>query len=104
MKETSTIDALKIFLNGFMRLHLVIFIIITVGGLIFAVQTLNNIMEVKPNSSSTSISSNNSSNTNSNYKTIFDQTIVNKMSNFERSSSNSSYNVLPSGRTNPFSE
>jgi len=76
------------------RFNVTIFIVIVVGILVFCILILNGIMNKPPDI-------NNDSNTST---TKFDQTTINRLNKFKTSSENSSNQVLPSGRINPFSE
>ena len=78
------------------RLNVTLFIVIVVGGLIYSILILTNILQLSPSSSSSSTSQTTS--------TQFDQTTINNIKKLKASSDNSTAPALPSGRTNPFSE
>jgi len=77
------------------RYSLTIFIVITVGVLVFCILLLNNIMNQPLN---------NGIYTSTNGTTTFDQATINRLNKFKTSNENSSDQALPSGKINPFSE
>lgn len=81
-------------IDTFKRLNLIIFIVTIVGGLIFAVITLTNILQ-QPTSDSKKASSTSET---------LDQATVNRLNKLKPSSENLSTQSLPSGRLNPFTE
>ena len=78
------------------RLNVTLFIVIVVGGLIYSVLILTNILQLLPDLDSDATSQTTS--------TQFDQTTINNVKKLKTSSDNSTIPTLPSGRTNPFSE
>ena len=76
------------------RINLIIFIVVVVIGLIAAVLTLTNIMQV-------STDNNPLSDTNS---TQVDQTTINKLIRLKTSNNNTGNQTLPSGRVDPFAD
>lgn len=95
MKNNSIINPFNQFVRLIHRYNLVLFIVLVAGGLIASVIILNNIL-TQPSSNNVGSSNNNS--------TTSDQSTINRLTNLETSTSNNSYQTLPSGRVNPFSE
>lgn len=91
MAKTIQINPIKTIKNAGGRYNFVIFVVIVVCSLIFAVIVLSAILS-RPNDSS-SIST-----------TDFDQVTINRLSGLDTSANNSNYNNLPNGRINPFFE
>ncbi len=81
-------------INIFKRFNLILFIVTIVGGLIFAVITLNSALQ---RTSTDTTSKQNTSN-------VFDQSTVVRLEKLKTSSENSVIPTLPSGRVNPFAE
>ena len=82
--------------NIFRRYNLTLFVVVIVGGLIFCVLILTNIMNRPPDDNV---------NTSSGGTTQFDQATIDSLSKYKASSDNLGTQVLPSsGRINPFSE
>ena len=81
--------------NFFYQYNLVIFIVLVTGGLIASILILNNII----NQPETSIGISTVTN-----PTTFDQATAIRLQKLENSTNNNSYQTLPSGRINPFTE
>jgi len=86
----------------FIRYSLVLSIIFITSGLMIAIFILNDILTTPSVTTPVSVSTDTSQATSN--STMFDQTIINRLSSLERSTNNSSYQTLPAGRINPFSE
>lgn len=81
--------------NIFRRYNLTLFVVVIVGGLIFCILMLTNIMNRPPDDSA---------NTSNGRTTQFDQATIDSLNKYKASSDNLGTQVLPSGRINPFSE
>jgi hypothetical protein len=96
MKNISLTNPFKQLANLFVRYNLVIFIVLMSFGLVMSILILNNIISQPTNG--------NNSNPSSTQPTSFDQSTINRLNKLEPSASNTSYQTLPAGRNNPFSE
>ena len=92
MKSKSATELSKLIVGIFNNLKLVSFIVIMVIGLIFAIITLAEILNISTEESSTNTSSQQS------------QITLSDLNKLNVSSDNSTVKPLPSGRINPFSE
>ena len=92
MKSKSANEISKLIVGIFNNLKLVSFIVIMVIGLIFAIITLAEILNISTEESSTNTSSQQS------------QITISDLNKLNVSSDNSTVKPLPSGRINPFSE
>ncbi len=92
MKSKSATELSKLIVGIFNNLKLVSFIVIMVIGLIFAIITLAEILNISTEESSTNTSSQQS------------QITISDLNKLNVSSDNSTVKPLPSGRINPFSE
>lgn len=102
MKNTTIIKPQKMLGQTFIRYSLVLSIIFITSGLMIAILILNDILTTPSITTPVSVSTDTSQATSN--STMFDQTIINRLSNLERSTNNSSYQTLPAGRISPFSE
>ena len=85
---------LKPIIDKFNNLRLILFIVVIIGGLIFCILTLNNILQKPPAvDTETSIANNR-----------IDQTTINSLNRLKTSSDNIEIQALPTSRINPFSE
>ena len=85
------IDPVKSIKYIFSRFNLVIFIVVVSGALVITITILTAILYA-PYSKSTTVD------------TSLDQVTINRLGGYETSANNTSFNNLPSGRINPFSE
>jgi len=97
MNNISITASFKQFINLFARYNLVIFIVLISAGLVVSVLILNNIVSQPTNNSS-------NPSTNPTATSTFDQSTINRLNKLETSANNTSYQTLPAGRNNPFSE
>lgn len=88
-------DTFKSIANSFRNYSMTFFIVLVVGGLVFCILLLNDILN-KPPDDSTYMSGDET--------TKFDQATIDRLNNYKISSENSSSQVIPAGRNNPFSE
>jgi hypothetical protein len=91
MAKTIQINPVKTIRNTGIRYNFVIFVVIIVCSLIFAVIVLSTILSQPDSSSSVTT-------------TDFDQATINRINGLDTSANNSNYNNLPTGRINPFFE
>jgi imidazole glycerol phosphate synthase subunit HisF len=96
MKNKPTTYLSKTITNILSRLNLILFIVFIVGGLIFTIVDLNDILQ-HPSDDTSSKSSVNSTQ-------LIDQTTLNNLNKLNASNNNSANKPLPSGRVNPLSE
>jgi type IV secretory pathway component VirB8 len=96
MKNKPNTNPIKSIMDTLDRYNLVIFIVITVGGLIAAILTLNYILHL-PYISIESMISNIDN-------TKLDEVTINKLDKLKTSDNNAASQVFPTGRINPFSE
>jgi len=97
-KNTIKINPIISFTSFIKRYNFILFIVIAVGGLIFAILLLTEILTQPVNNLQPASTSSTSSDT-----VTFDQTTINRINNLKTSDNNTNP-VLPSGRINPFSE
>ncbi|HUC96730.1 MAG TPA: hypothetical protein VMR16_03660 [Candidatus Saccharimonadales bacterium] len=94
MKNQSIDNPLKLLMKLIGRYNFVIFIIIISIGLSASVLILNDILNRPYSATSQSAAP----------TTRFDQSTITRLSKLETSANNNTYNTLPPGRVNPFSE
>lgn len=102
MKKNIKTKPTKVILGLLKQYNFVLFIIIVVSGLIYAVLSLTNIL-IQPTDNSltptTSVLVDNSNN-----NTVFDQKTIDNINKLKASADNTADQTLPEGRNNPFSE
>lgn len=95
MKNQPTTNPSKYMSGILKKIGLMLFILLILGGLIFCIYKLNSIIK-QPTVNG---NKNDASET-----TRFDQITINRLNKLKISSENTSSQVLPTGRINPFSE
>jgi hypothetical protein len=91
MPSKPQINPLKSLKSILVRYNFVIFVVVTAFLLIFSVTVLTTILNQQTEGQAPAVID-------------FDQVTINKLNGLEISSNNSTFNNLPAGRTNPFSE
>jgi len=105
MKKNVKINPIKSISNLLKRYNLVLFIIIVVCGLIYAILMLTNILiEPSADSAQTSTATSSSTDNSNNNTTVFDQKTIDNLNKLKTSANNTGDQTLPAGRVNPFSE
>jgi len=105
VKKNVKINPIKSIGSLFKRYNLVLFIVIVVCGLIYAILMLTNIL-IEPATDSAQTSATTISGTDSinNSATVFDQKTIDNLNKLKTSAKNTGDQALPTGRVNPFSE